>query len=59
MVFCLQAIEVVMVYNLKRYHEKLQKMQYKYYSGKSRCDFTTCLKRAYLKEKKILSKFND
>ena len=54
---CMQVIDVMKEYNVKRHYETQHKMQYEEYYGKTRIDIADCLKREYQKQKKVLSSF--
>ena len=54
---CMQVIEVMKEYNVKRRFETQHKMHYEEYYGKTRIDIADRLKREYQKQKKALSSF--
>ena len=54
---CIQVIEVMKEYNVKRHFETQHKMHYEEYYGKTRIDIADRLKREYQKQKKALSSF--
>ena len=54
---CMQVIDVMKEYNVKRHYETQHKMQYEEYYGKTRIDIADRLKREYQKQKKVLSSF--
>ena len=54
---CMQVIDVMKKYNVKRHYEMQHKMHYEEYYGKTRIDIADRLKREYQKQKKVLSSF--
>ena len=54
---CMQVIDVMKEYNVKRHFETHRKMHYEEYYGKTRIDIADRLKREYQKQKKVLISF--